>query len=135
MAVAAAVSPKPATVSRPMAISGMYYTNTYTLYIAETHQNCCSGNDDCAPVTDVDWQVNDCGRGVTLSMSFLSVTEGTQKFPRSLCFDPCSEFTVFQHGEQYMAVRRIDCECSSAVHVRQGSRNKPPPPTLWTALR
>ena len=28
--------------------------------------------------------------------------------------------------QQYMAVRRIDCECSSAVHVRQGSRNKTP---------
>ena len=33
-----------------------------------------------------------------------------------------------QHGYPekagVMAVRRIDCECSSAVHVRQGSRNK-----------
>ena len=47
----------------------------------------------------------------------------SQKFPRTLCFDSCSEFTVM-HGEQYMAVRRIDCECSSAMHVRQGSRNK-----------
>ena len=38
-------------------------------------------------------------------------TLASQKFPRTLCFDPCSEFTVFQ----YMAVRRIDCvkQCSA----------------------
>ena len=74
-----------------------------------------------------------------------------QKFPRTLCFDPCSEFTVFQPThppryvgpvsirspsagafsflvlawEQYRAVGRIDCECSSAVHVRQGVETNP----------
>ena len=37
------------THTRHPCISGMCYTNTYTLCTAEAHQYCCGGHDACAP--------------------------------------------------------------------------------------
>ena len=34
----------------------MYFTNTNALYIPESHQNCCSGNDECSPKVFLSWQ-------------------------------------------------------------------------------
>ena len=49
--------------------------------------------------------------------SSLSLRSNTQKFPRTLCFDPCSEFTVFQpaHPPRYVGPVSIRSPSAGAI--------------------